>query len=92
MLELDHKEGGAPKNWCLWIVVLEKTLESPFDSKDTKPVNLKGNQPWLFIGRTDAKAETLILWPPDEKSWLTGKCWERLKAKEKREAEDEMIR
>ena len=70
MWELDHKEGWVPKNWCFQPVVLEKTLESPLDSK-VKPVNLKGNEPWIFIGRTDAEAP--ILWPPDAKSWLTGK-------------------
>ena len=63
--ELDHKEGWAPKNWYFWIVVLEKTLESPLDSKEIKPVNPKGNQPWTFIGRTNAEAEAPILWPPD---------------------------
>ena len=73
MWELDHKEGWVLKNWCFWTVVLEKTLESPLDSKVIKPVNPKGNQPWIFIGRTDAKAEAPILWPPDAKSWLTGK-------------------
>ena len=71
MWELDHKEGWALKNWCFWIVVLEKTLESPLDCKEIKLVNLKGNQPWIFIGRTDAEAP--ILWPPDGKSWLIGK-------------------
>ena len=71
MWELDHKEGWAPKNWCLWIVVLKKTLQSPLDSKETKPVNLKGNKSWIFIGRIDAEAP--ILWPPDGKSCLTGK-------------------
>ena len=65
--ELDHKEGWSPKNWCFWTVVLEKTLESPLDSK-IKPVNLKGNQPWIFIGSTYAEAEAPILWPPDAKS------------------------
>ena len=69
MWELDHKESWAPKNWCFWTVVLEKTLESPLDSKEIKPVN----QPWIFIGRTDAEAETSILWPPDAKNWLIGK-------------------
>ena len=68
MWELDHKESWAPKNWCFWTVVLEKTLESSLDSKEIKPVNPKGNQPWTFIGRTDAEAP--ILWPPDKKSWL----------------------
>ena len=72
MWELDHKEGWV-LNWCFWTVVLEKTLESPLDRKEIKPVNPKGNQPWIFIGRTDAEAETPILWPPDVKSWLTGK-------------------
>ena len=69
MWELDHKEGWACKNWCFWIVVLEKTFKSPLDSKEIKPVNPKGNKPWVFIGRTDAEAETPILWPPDAKSW-----------------------
>ena len=68
---LDHKEGWALKNWCFWTVVLEKTLESPLDSKEIKPVNPKGNQPWIFIGRTDAEAP--IFWPPDVKSQLIGK-------------------
>ena len=71
--ELDYKEIWAPKNWCFWTVLLEKTLESPLDCKEIKPVNPKGNQSWLFIGRTDAEAETPIPWPPDVKSWLTGK-------------------
>ena len=72
MWELDCKEGWAPKNWCFWTVVLEKTLESPLDCK-TKPVNPKGNQSWIFIRRIDADAETPILWPPDMKSWLIRK-------------------
>ena len=71
--ELDHKEGWVPKNWCLQIVVLEKTLESPLDSKEIQPVHLKGDQSWIFIGRTEAEAETPILWPPDVKSWLIWK-------------------
>ena len=71
--ELDHKEGWVPNNWSFQTVVLEKTLESPLDSKEVKPVNPKGNQPWIFIGRADAEAEALILWIPDVKSWLTGK-------------------
>ena len=71
MWELDHN-GWAPKNWFFWTAVLEKPLESPLDSK-IKPVNSKGNQPWIFIGRNDAEAETTILWPPDAKSWLIGK-------------------
>ena len=70
MLELYHNEGWAPKNWCFWIV-LEKTLESPLDCKEIKPVNPKGNQSWIFIGR--AEAETPIIWPPDAKKWLIGK-------------------
>ena len=73
MWELDRKEGWAPNNWCVQTVVLEKTLESPLDSKETKPVSPNGNQPWIFIGRTDAKAEAPKLWPTDAKSWLTGK-------------------
>ena len=68
-----HKEGWLPKNWCFWIAVLEKTLESPLDCKEIKPVNPEGNQPWMFIGRIDAEAKGLILWPPDAKSRLTGK-------------------
>ena len=73
MWELDHKEGWMLKNWCFWTVVLEKTLESPLDSKEIKIVNTKGNQPWIFIGRSDAEAEAPILWPPDGKNWLIGK-------------------
>ena len=69
--ELEHKEGWARKNWCFWTVVLEKTLESPMDWKEIKPVNPKGNQSWIFIGRTDAEAP--VIWPPDAKSWLIGK-------------------
>ena len=68
MWELDYKESWAPKNWCFWTVVLEKTLESPLDSMEIQPVHPKGNQSWIFIGRTDAEAETPILWPPD---WRT---------------------
>ena len=68
-----HKEGWMLKNWCFWTVVLEKTLESPLDCKEVQPVLPKGNQSWVFIGRTDAKAETPILWPPHAKSWLIGK-------------------
>ena len=73
MWELDHKEGWVPKNWCFWTVVLEKTLESPLDCKEIKPVNPKGNQSWIFIRRSDAEADATILWPPDAKNWLTGK-------------------
>ena len=71
MWELGHKEYWALKNWCIWTVVLEKTLESPLDCKEIKPVNPKWNQPWICIGRTDAEAETSILWPPDMKTRLT---------------------
>ena len=83
----------APKNWCLWTVVLEKTLERSLESKEIKSVNLKGNQRWILIGRIDAEAEVLIFWSPDVNSWLTGKDPDAGKAwgqKEKRESEDEM--
>ena len=70
--ELDYKESWEPKNWCFWTVVL-KTLESPLDCKEIQPVNPKGNQSWIFIGRTNVEAETPILWPPDMKNWLLGK-------------------
>ena len=73
MWELDHKEGWVLKNWCFWTVVLEKTLESPLDCKEIQPVHPRGDQSWVFTGRTDAKAETPILWPPHAKSWLIGK-------------------
>ena len=73
MWELGHKEGWVPKNWCFRTVVLEKTLESSLDSKEIKAINPKGNQPWIFIGRTDAEAETPILWLPDAKNRLVGK-------------------
>ena len=82
MWELNDKESWALKNWCFWTVVLEKTLESPLDCKEIQPVHSKGDQSWLFIERTDAKAETPILWPPHANSWLIGKdwCWEGLGA------------
>ena len=83
MWELDHKEGWAPKSRCFWIMVLAKTVESPLDSKEIKPVNPKGSQSWIFIERTDAEAETPVLWPPNVKSWLIRKrpwCWERMRA------------
>ena len=83
MWESDHKENWTLKNRCFRTVVLEETLESPLDSKEIKPVNPKGNQSWIFIGKTDAEAEAPVLWPPDAESLLTGKklcCWERLKA------------
>ena len=73
MWELDYKESWAPKNWCFWTVVLEKTLESPLDCKEIQPIHPKGNTSRIFIGRTDAEAETPILSPPDGKNWLTGK-------------------
>ena len=73
MWELDYKESWVLKKWCFWTVVLEKTLESPLDCKEIQPVHPKGNQPWIFIGKTDAKAETPILWPPDAKNRLIGK-------------------
>jgi len=94
MWELDYKESWELKNWCFWTVVLEKTLESPLDSKKIQPVHPKGNQSWIFIGRTDADTETLILWPPDVKNWLiwkdpdAGKDW---RGKEKGTTEDEMV-
>ena len=73
MWELDCEESWAPKNWCFWTVVLEKTLESPLDCKKIQPVHSKGNQSCVFFGRNDAKAETLVLWPPHTKSWVIGK-------------------
>ena len=73
MWKLDCEESWAPKNWCFWTVVLEKTLSSPLDCKEVQPVHPKGDQPWVFIGRTDVKAETPILWPPHVKNWLIGK-------------------
>ena len=93
MWELGHKEVWVLKNWCFWTVVLEKTLESPLDCKEIKPVNPKGNQPWIFIGRIDAEAEALILWPPDAKSRLIGKDLDAGKnwGQEKRETEVEIV-
>ena len=73
MWELDCEESWLPKNWCFWTVVLEKTLESPLDCKEIQLVHSKGDQPWVFLGRNDAKAETPVLWPPHAKSWLIGK-------------------
>ena len=73
MWELDCEEGWAPKNWCFWTVVLEKTLETPLNCKEIQPVHPKGDQSWVFIGRTSCEAESLILWPPRPKSWLIGK-------------------
>ena len=94
MWELDNKKGWAPKNWCFLTVVLEKTLESPLDCKEIQPVNPKGNQSWIFIGRTDAKAEAPILWPPDVMNWLIGKdpdAGKDWRQEEKGTTEDEMV-
>ena len=94
MWELEYKESWALKNWCFWTVVLEKTLESPLDCKEIQPVHHKGDQSWVFIGRTDAEAETPILWPPNAKSWLIQKDtdarrdWEQ---EEKGMTENEMV-
>ena len=94
MWELDCEEGWAPKNWCFWTVVLEKTLESHLDCKEIQAFHPKGDQSWVFIGRTDAEAETPILWPPHAKSWLiwkdpdAGKDWGQ---EEKGTTEDEMV-
>ena len=94
MWELDYKENWVLKNWCFWTVVLEKTLESPLDSKEIQPVHSKGNQSWIFIGRTDVEVQTPILWPLDVKNWLirkdpdAGKHWTW---EEKGTIEDEMV-
>jgi len=94
MWELDHKESWAPKNWCSLTVVLEKTLESPLDCREFKPVNPKGNLPWMFTGGTDVEDETPVFWPTDVKNWLTrkdsdaGKDWRR---EEKGTTEDEIV-
>ena len=91
---LDHKEAWTSKNWCFRIVVLEKTLENPLDCKEIKPANPKGNQPWIFIGRTDVEAEVLELWPPYVNNWFiakdpdSGKDWEQ---EEKGVTEDNMV-
>ena len=93
-VRVGSKESWAPKNWCFWTVVLEKTFESPLDCKVIQPVHPKGNQSWIFIGRTDVEAETPILWPPDVKSWLTGKdpdAGKDWRQEEKGTTEDEMI-
>ena len=92
--ELDYKESWAPKNWCFWTVVLEKTLVSPLDCKEIQPIHSKGDQSWTVIGRTDVETETPILWPLDAKNWLfwkdpdAGKDWRR---EEKGMTEDEMV-
>ena len=93
--ELDYKESWVPKNWCFWIVVLEKTLESSLDYKEIQPVHPTEDQSWVFIWRTDAEAETPILWPPDVKSWLIGKdpdAGKDWRQEEKGTTEDEMVR
>ena len=92
--ELGHKESWAPKNWCFWAVVLEKTLESLFNYKEIQSVHCKGNHFWIFIGRTDAEAEAPILWPSDVKNWLCGKdsdAGKDWRQKEKGTTEDEMV-
>ena len=94
MWELDYKDSLAPKNWCFWTVVLEKTLESPLDYKEIQPVHPRGNQSWIFIGRTDAEAETPVLWPPDMKKWLIWKdpdAGKDCRQEEKGMTEDEMV-
>ena len=94
MCMLDYKESWAPKNWCFWTVVLEKTLESPLDSKEIKPVNPNGDHSWIFIGRTDAEAETPKFWPPDAKNWLIGKApnaGQDWRQEEKRMTKNEMV-
>ena len=94
MWEMDHNESWAPKNWFFWTVVLEKTLESPVDGKEIKPVNPKGNHSWIFIGRIEAEAEAWIFWPPDVKNWLirkdldAGRDWRQ---EEKGTTENEMV-
>ena len=93
MRELDCEESWTSKNWWFWTVVLEKTLESPLDCKEIQPVHSKGDQPWVFFGRNDAKAETPILWPPHATSWLIGKdsdAWRDWGQEEKGMTEDEM--
>ena len=95
MWELDYRESWVPKNWCFWTVMLEKTLDGLLDCKEIQPVHPEGNLSWIFIGRTDAEAETLILWPPDVKNWVTwkdsdaGKDWRQ---EEKGKTEDAMVR
>ena len=94
MWDLDCEKSWAPKNWCFWTVVLEKTLESPLDCKEMPPVHSKGDQSWVFIGRTDAKAEAPTLWPPDAKSRLIGKdpdAGKNWRQEEKGTTEDEMV-
>ena len=94
MWEFDYKENWELKNWCFWTVVLEKTFESPLDYKNINLINPKGNKSWIFIGRADTEAETIILWPPDGKIWLIGKdpnaAGKDQRQEEKRATEDEM--
>ena len=93
-VELDYKKSWDPKDWCFWTVVLEKTLERPLDCKEIQPVHPKGNQSWMFTGRTDAEAETPIFWPPHAMSWLIWKdpdVWKHWGKEEKRMIEDEMV-
>ena len=92
--EVDYKESWVLMNWCFWTVVLEKTLEDPLDCKEIQPVHPKGDQSWMFFGRTDAEAETPILWPPDVKNWLIEKdpdAWKYWRQEEKGMTEDEMV-
>ena len=94
MWKLEYKESWAQKNWCFWTLVLETILESSMDCKEIQPVHPKGNQSWIFIGRTDAETETPILWPPDVKSWLIGKdpdAGKDWRQEEKGTIEDEMV-
>ena len=95
MWEFNYKESLVPKNWCFWTVVLEKTLESPLDCKEIKPVHLKGNQSWILIGMTDGEVEAPMLWPPDRKNWLIRKDPDAMKdwrQEEKVMIEDKMVR
>ena len=94
MWELGYKESWTPKNWCFWTVVLEKILKSPLDCKEIQPVYPKGDQSWIFIGRTDVEGATPILWPPDAKNWLIGKdpdAGKDWRSEEKGTTEDEMV-
>ena len=95
MWELGYKESWAPKNWCFWAAVLEKTIESPLACKEIQPIHPKGEQSWVFIGKTDVEAETPILWPPDAKSWLIWKdpdVEKDRRQEEKGTIEDEIVR
>ena len=92
MWELDYKESRALKNWCFWPVVLEKTLENPLDCMEIQPVSLKGNQSWMFIGRTDAEAKAPVLWPPDVKNWFIKKTLMLGKIEDRRRRGQQRIR